>query len=93
MKRYLISVLVRSSFDEKLNRILDVEIKATNKGKDTSPEFTMMTSSTGRSLDPFGTFSVAIKDKSRYAERCFFLLANIVDNLHAFKNLAKDNLP
>ena len=23
----------------------------------------------------------------------FFLLANIVDNLHAFKNLAKDNLP
>jgi hypothetical protein len=57
MKRYLFSVLIRNNFDFKLNRMLNVEVEKTKK-RITSPESAMITSRTGRSPDPFGTFSV-----------------------------------
>ena len=62
MKRYLFSVLIRNSFDFKLNRILlNVEIEKT-KRRITSPESAMITSTAGLSPDPFGTFSNVTKD-------------------------------
>ena len=58
MKRYLFSLLI----DLKLNKILlNVEVEKTKK-MITSPESAMITSIVGLSPDPFGTFSVVIKD-------------------------------
>ena len=62
VKWYLFSVLIRNSFDFKLNRILlNAEVEKT-KRRITSPDSAMITSTAGRSPGTFGTFSVVIKD-------------------------------
>ena len=62
MKRYLFSVLICNSIDLKLNRMLRSKREKKKKRRITSPESAMITSTEGLSPDPFGTFSVAIKD-------------------------------
>ena len=62
MKRYLFSLLIDSSFDLKLKRVLlNLDVEKTKIIFFTSPESAMITSTAGLSPDPFGTFSVAIK--------------------------------
>lgn len=76
MKRYLISLLIDSSVNLKLNRILlNVKVEKT-KRRITSPESAMITSREGLSPDPFGTFSVVIKDMRDCPEEMFILLTN-----------------